>query len=124
MNMLQRKAGETGCGAGRKRAAAFALAVLGLALGATAARAQTGAPQPALKAEERKVLEQHVQGLLAESIRRRAARPVAATAVEHDARRISASLTDRALREAFDREDASALIDTALAKTASAAPTL
>ena len=137
MKLLRRKAGEpsgrVGVKAWRTLAARAVTVGLGLVL-ATAAHAQTvqtvktEAPgQPSLKSAERTALEQHVQGLIAETLRRRAVRHVADTAVERDAKQLAAALSDAQLRAAFDREDASAVIDAALARAAapaSAAPTL
>jgi hypothetical protein len=82
---------------------------------------------PHLKSAERTTLEQHVQGLIAETMKRRAQRPLSDAAVDRDAKRLAAALSDAELRTAFDREDAAAVVDAALAKAAApaaAAPTL
>jgi hypothetical protein len=90
-------------------------------LGARAVQAQAAPAQTAAaKQAERKALEQHVEGLIAETIRRRAVRPVGEAVVARDARRLAASLSDAELKEAFDREDASGLVEAALAKAAAA----
>jgi hypothetical protein len=121
MKTLYRKAGEPGradraySAAGIASIAKILGALAGLALFAAAAHAETRTPRTAL--------EQQVQGLIAETIRRHAARPVAEATVERDARRLAASLSDRELREASARGDATVAFDAIVAKAA-AAPAL
>jgi len=86
--------------------------------------AAPAAPTAKLTPAERGTLESHAAGLIAESIQRRAVRPIAPQVVERDATQLARTLGDDTLRDLFAVNDASEVIDRALATRTAASPTL
>jgi len=86
--------------------------------------AAPAAPTAKLTPAERGTLESHAAGLIAESIQRRAVRPIAPQVVKRDATQLARTLGDDTLRDLFAVNDASEVIDRALATRTVASPTL
>src|SRR5437660_11924417 len=99
-------------------------AIAFVALPVAAAPAAPTVPTAKLSPAERGTLESHAAGLIAESIQRRAVRPIAPQVVERDAAQLARTLGDDTLRDLFAVSDASEVIDRALATRTAASPTL
>jgi hypothetical protein len=108
------------------RRAALGLAALALlALPPTPLRA-AGPPARPLSPAERGTLEAHAAGLIAETLERRAVRPIAPKVLRRDAAQLARTLGDDQLRDLFAVNDAGEVVDRALAapRTAASGPTL
>ncbi len=99
----------------------------GALLAASPARAAAATARP-LTPAERGTLETHAAGLIAETIQHRAVRPIDAKVVARDAAQLARSLSDDKLRDLFVVNNASEVVDRAVAKAAAqsvaASPTL